>query len=413
MGSLKFKTTHIICVLVLFFIGLPFGFGQTTSFKTKLSKNSVSTGERFEVIFELNSNGGNFKPPSLKGFKILSGPNKSTSIQMINGQVSSKLTYSYVLMAAEVGELTIGAASIKVGAQELKTEPVTLTVTKGSAVKPSNTNTGQNSNNKPDIADNLFIKLFVNKSKAFTGEQITATYKIYTRLSIVDNEVNTLPSFNGFWTQDVDLPQHTALRNEVLNGVPYQVATIKKVILFPQRSGKLKVDPMSLDVVVRIPQRSSSRNIFDQFFGRYKDVKYTISSNAQTINVKALPSNAPEAFDGAVGNYSFSAVIDKNEIETNDAINLKLTLSGQGNIKTLEDLDIDFPSDFEVYDPKIKDQINTTNGILSGKRTYEYLIIPRHAGEFTIDPIQFSYFDPKSKKYVDLSSGQFDIKVLK
>lgn len=332
---------------------------------------------------------------------------------MINGQVSSKLSYDYWLMAAEVGDKTIGAASVTAGGKTLKTEPVKITVKKGAAVSNKNTN-GKNQNaGKPDLKNNLFIKLHVNKNNLYQGEQLIATYKIYTRLSIVDNEVNSLPSFNGFWTQDVELPQHTALKNEVINGQAYQVATIKKAILFPQRSGKLKVDPISLDVVVRLPQQTQSRSIFDQFFGRYKDVKYTITSNAQTITVKGLPNNKPASFDGAVGKFSFAATIDKNEVETNDAINLKISINGQGNIKMLNDLDIKFPSDFEVYDPKSNDQISTANGILSGKRTYEYLIIPRHAGEFQIDPIEFAYFDVKSKSYVELKSGQFDIKVNK
>ncbi|PCJ83021.1 MAG: hypothetical protein COA57_12270 [Flavobacteriales bacterium] len=406
-----------IYILFLFFIA-NYGIAQDIKLIASVNKNPVATGDRFQVKFELNTSGAGFKAPDFSSFRVLSGPNQSSSMQWVNGKMSSSISYSYVLMAIKEGKFTIGSANIKAKGKTYKSDPIEIKVIKGKSV-PKQQSRQQTQPKKQqsqsagnDISRNLFIKLFVDKNKLYQGEQLIATYKIYTRMNIVNNDVAQLPNFNGFWTEDIELPSRATVETELYNGVAYNVATLKKSVLFPQRSGTLEVDPMALNVTVRIQDQSRSRNIFDQVFGRYKDVKYNIKSNTSKIKVMPLPSSGkPANFNGAVGNFSLTSSLDKDLVKANEAINMKVILRGKGNIKLLKNLNINFPPDFEIYDPKVNDRISATGNGITGKREFEYLLIPRHSGSFTIDPLTFSYFDPEKKKYVQLTSGELNIEV--
>lgn len=414
---------HIVIFSLLVNLSL---IAQDAQFTASVNKNEIAVGERFQVTFQLNVSGSNFAPPSFDKFRVLSGPNQSSSMQWVNGQMSSSISFSYILAAVEEGEFNIGSASIKAGGKNYSSNPIKIKVVKGVAqqqqVQPNQQQQPQQHKQQPqqqqgsqnEISGNLFLKLYTDKTKVYQGEQIVVAYKIYTRLSIVDNNVSKLPAFNGFWSQDIELPQQAKVTNEVLNGLAYNVATLKQSVLFPQRSGILEVDPLEMDIVVRMQDVSRPRSIFDQFFGMYKDVKYVVPSNALKVEVLSLPATGkPESFSGAVGKYSFEATLDKDKVKTNDAINLKIAITGRGNIKLIEPLKVKFPPDFEVYDPKISDKITTTIAGVNGRREFEYLVIPRHSGIFQIDPIEFSYFDPVQKQYVRLSSGDFKIDVEK
>lgn len=398
--------------------GLGLAFADDTRFSASVSKNEVATGERFQVTFHLNESGSGFSGPAFDKFSVLSGPNQSTSMQWINGSMSSSISYSYLLAATQEGEFTIGPATIKANGKTYTSEPIKIKVVKGaSAPPPSQQQKGQqpqNSSQGGNISDYVFIRLNLDKSKAFQGEQIIATYKIYMRTNIINNEVERLPSFNGFWTQEVELPQQANISQEVLNGIAYNVAILKQTILFPQRTGSLEVDPLALNVVLRVQDNSRGRSIFDQFFGGYRDVKYAIKSNIGKVEVSPLPSQGkPENFSGAVGKFSMESSLSKNKVKANEAVNLRIAISGKGNIKLVEPLNIKFPPDFETYDPKVSDKLSASGAGLSGKKEFEYLAIPRHSGNFSVEPFSFSYFDPSSKQYVVLNSGEMEIEVEK
>ncbi len=404
-------------ILILFFCTPLFLYSQSVKFTASSSKNPVPTGDRFEIIFELtNAQGSNFQAPKISDFRILGGPNQSTQISIVNGQTSSSTSYSYILLAVSEGEFEIGSASIISNGKKLTSDPFKIKVVKGASV-PSNSQGSQaqqnSSSDKMGSNDgNVFIKLFTDKTKVYKGEQVNISYKIFTKGNIVDYNINHSPSFEGFWSKDVDLGR-IGLQPEKYNGVNYYVAPLRKNLLFPQKNGKLTIEALKMDVVLRLKERGNPYDVFDQFFGRYQDVKYDLKSNILAIEVLPLPEQGkPNSFNGAVGNYSFSVDISKNKVKQHDALNLKIKVQGTGNIHLLEVDKPIFPSDFEIYDPKISDQINYSDAV-NGKREWDYLIIPRTAGKFTIPTIRFSYFDPQKKKYIELSSPDIIIDVEK
>ncbi len=391
---------------------------DNVSFKASANKTQVATGERFQITFTLNTSGTGFTPPDLNEFRILSGPNQSTSMEWINGSMSSSISFSYILMAIQEGEFTIGPAKIKTDNGILSSNMITIKVIKGANFQrqQSQNQTQQNiqpsSSNDGKFGNDVFIRLITDKSEVFQGEQLIATYKLFYRINIVDYNVNRLPAPKGFWAEDIKLPENIRPNSENVNGKVYNTAVFKKVILYPQETGKLKLDPMDIELVLRLRDRGRPHSIFDQFFGTYKDVKYIAKSNSKTITVIPLPTTKkPVNFNGAVGKFNIKAIPNKYDINTNEAINYKITISGHGNLKLLQDPQINFPPDFEVYDPKIKDNFTiSTNGV-NGSRTYEYLIIPRVAGSYTLEPIDFSYFNPETESYNRIQTEKYEIHV--
>lgn len=423
--NIALKKILLSACLYLFFTMVL--MGQSPSFTASVSKATVGLNEQFEVSFTLNSSGKNFAAPSFKDFHLLVGPSQSTSMEFINGNMSQSITYSYVLQPKSEGSFKIGAASIEVEGKTFKTNPINVTVTKGnsssgnSANKSSGSSEGEASVNQ-NISDNIFIKAHVSKTNAFQGEAVVVTYKLYTRLGIVSFNPTKTPTFNGFWSQDIALPKETALHKEVYNGVEYNVAELKKTVLFPQRSGTLLVDPMEAESVVRIQQqrrKSRSNDPFedffnDPFFGQsFQDYKYLIKSEPVKINVSSLPENAPEGFSSAVGKFNMEATLDKQETKANEPVTLKIKISGKGNLKLIDPLKINFPPDMETYEPKVTENISVSENGESGSKTFEYLLIPRHAGDYKINPSSFSFFDLEKKKYITLPSPEFSLKVFK
>ncbi|RMG82653.1 MAG: protein BatD [Bacteroidetes bacterium] len=385
-------------------------------FKATVNKDVVAVGDHFKITFKLNDKGSNFQAPNFSSnFRILSGPNHSSSMQIINGNFSVSESYSFILMPLKEGTFTIPPAKITVNGEVIESNPITIEVVKGSAPPPSSAQNNQsqkNQSNQSSISntEDVFIKCYVSKSNPYVGEHLVVTFKIYNRLNIVDNNVTEMPSFNGFWSEEIDIQPTT--QYEIVNGKRYQTAILKKMVLFPQRSGKITIDPLEMELVARVPERRRGNSFFDQFFGTYVDKKLKVRSNPVTVNVKPLPSPVPANFSGAVGSFSIQMHINKNELTVNDAINLKFKIKGNGNLKLIEAPKIEFPSDFEVYDPKIIDKTAVTSGGVSGSKTFDYLIIPRYPGDFVIKPIEFVYFDLSKKQFVTLTTDSLKIKVL-
>jgi len=389
----------------------------------------VETGEQFRLTYSLNAEGSNFIGPAIQNFMVLAGPSQSSSssVQYTNGRVeqSTSLSFTFILQAVQPGTYTLPAASINVNGKKIQSNPVTIKVVKGNNTAPQG-----NKSNTPDagagVDDNdIFLKAVPSKSNPLQGEQLTVTYKLYTRVPVSLNGIDKIPSYEGFWSQDLikDKDKY-AQYNETINGQKYMVAEIRKVALFPQKGGKLLIDPLQIDIVAQV-QSKRKRNTFndpffdnffnDSFFGSsVQNVRKTVRSNAVTINVRALPAqNKPADFSGAVGSFDLKPSIDRKELKANEALTLRLNISGRGNLNLIEKPNVVFPPDFEAYDPKIIDNITySTNGV-SGSRTFEYLVIPRNPGEFTIKPASFSFFDLDKNTYVRLQSPEYTIKVQK
>ena len=398
------------------------------SFRT-ICKKQVSVGEQFQVSYELNGDGKDFKTPNFTNFEIIGGPFTSTSssVQIINGSVTraNTQTFSFHLRAIKEGVFTIPSASITVDKKKITSEPCEINVVaSASGASTYNRATSNTSNSKSNItAKEVFLKATPNKKKVYQGEQILLTYNIYYTIPISQLSVSKSPSYSGFWTKDITENDGSLQQSStVIDGQQYNVATIKEIVLFPQKSGNLIIDPLDLTCVAQIRQqrkRTQGYDPFEDFFGdvmgtSYTNVRKDIKSQPITIEVEPLPTaNKPESFQGAVGQFTFTSKIDKSELKVNEAFTLTLTVSGKGNIELLELPKPAFPPDFEVYDPKISTTVkNNALGIYGSKKA-EYIIIPRVSGDFTLEDIEFSYFNPSLKKYETLKSDLHTIQVQK
>ncbi len=384
--------------------------GQVT-FKASANK-VVEAGENFRLNFTVNANGRNFKPPSLAGLRVLAGPSTSqnSSFQYINGKATQSIsnTYSYILQATKTGKHTIQKARINVDGKTYESKPINIEVIKGSAQNTENiSKTNENISSKADI----FVRNNLNKTTVYMGEQIVSTMKIYTRVGLSGFNDSKWPPFTGFWSQEINTPSRISLQRENVNGKIYNVGLLRQTILFPQRSGTLTIDPLEIECVIQ-QKAGKRRNFFGEVVDTYADVPKNLKSRVRTIKVLPLPANKPKSFSGAVGrNFQMKAEIDRNEIANNESLTLKVRVSGTGNLKLIDKIHIDFPSTFEVYDPKITNNINNSVAGANGNKTFEYLLIPREPGDYIIPAIKFSYFDVKSKSFKTLSASDIPVHV--
>jgi len=394
---------------------------------TALAKTAVRVGENFQVQFKINAEGNNFQWPQITDFQVLNGPSTSTSssVQIINGQVNREVSYvfTYVLRAIKEGEFTIPPAKIYVNGKEYVSNSIKIKVSKDSGTQGSPGSGGGSAGTTTQGTENdLFLRAYISNATPYQGEQVIITYKIFTTLPISNIDASKMSSFPGFWAKDLlanrnDFPQ----TREYINGKEYVVAEVKKYALFPQRSGEITIDPGELSCVAQVKtaaQRRSSDPFFDSFFNdpffnsRYQNVEKQILSNSLKLNVQPTPSrNKPDGYGGAVGNFTFSSQIDKTDVKTNEAISLKFTLSGTGNVELIDAPKISFPPDFEVYDPEITNNVKVSMNGVSGTRTFEYLIIPRIPGTYTLKPVVFSYFDLDKRDYVTITTPEYKINV--
>lgn len=388
------------------------GFTEPVRFTMEAPK-IVELGEQFRLAFSLNAQGKNLKLPQLDDFDVLMGPSTSTSssFSIINGVSSQSVTYSYlfVLRSKKEGRFTINPATISVNGSQYNSNSVTVEVVKGSA-KPSGGGVNQPASAIGTVPKNdLFVKLIVDRRSVYKGDHLTATVKIYSKVNLNGFEDIVLPNYEGFWSQDVALPQQISLQRETYNGEIYNVGILKKTILFPQQTGNITISPVKIDCIVQQRVRRSS-NFFDDFFDSFASVKATITSDPMIITVNPLPGG-PSNFSGAVGKFDIRSSITSNNVKENDAVTLKLDVSGSGNIKLINPPKVKLPADFEVYDPKTESNFNTTAESVNGNISFEYLFLPRYAGDYTIPPVDFVYFDPSTGKYVTKSSQEFKIHV--
>ncbi len=405
---------------LIFFIVLPeLMFGQT--FTASVNNTTVGKDDRFQVTFTFQGtdiNGlKNFSPPNFDNFLVLSGPNESTSMQIINGSVSASKSMSFYVQPRAVGSFTIGSASIVYNDKTYKTEPINIKVIKGSA-KPNNNGNQSNSPQvtNEEIAKNLFVRAVADKRNVYQGEQVTVTYKLYTRLNIASQmSISKLPQYQGFWSEELETSNNISFNTEVYEGKQFRVGTLKRVALFPTQTGELSVTPFELSVPVQIQRRKNRNNFFDDFFNdpfnAGQTINYNAKSNTIKVNVRPLPQqNKPDNFNGAVGSFTLTSSLDNTKTKTNEPINLKINVSGTGNIQLLDLPEVKLPSGMEKYEPKTSEKINR-QGKISGKKSFEYLLIPRTAGVKEIPSLKFSYFDPNKKQYITLNTPQYTVNV--
>lgn len=387
--------------------------------------NIVELDERFNVVFvvEGEHSPSEFNWDAGSDFTVVWGPQKgtSTSIQMINGKTtrSSQTSYTYILQAKSTGTFTIRPASAKIKGNVIESKPVSIQVVSGggggSNAQPqqsaSDSQAAQSSQSTGLADQDIFMKLTLSRSSVVVGEPVTATLKIYHRANLVGFENAHFPSFNGFWSQEVETPSNIEFQREQVNGSMYNSAVLRKWVLIPQKTGELAIDPAEIVCLVNVQRRRSTGSIFDDFFGSdYTTVRQRVSTKAATLRVQALPA-APANFGGGVGEFNIQARLSKDSLKTHDAASLIVTLSGKGNIALLEAPKISFPPDFEVYD--VKTSVNTDKSGTSGSKTFEYPFIPRSPGEFTIGPVEYSYFDVAKRKYAVTTSATLPLKVMR
>ncbi|MEZ4777988.1 MAG: BatD family protein [Flavobacteriaceae bacterium] len=397
------KAKKIVYLLLFLLLG---GLAQAqVQFEAKLSKKKLGINERLRVDFEMNQDGDNFTAPSFEGFRVVGGPNQAISNSWINGKRSYSKTYSFFLAPQSQGNFTIGQASIEVDGQVYKSPPVSVQVTAAVEIP-------KDGNNADYLAsENVHLVAEVSNANPYLNEAITVVYKLYVsnEVSITSNwrEIDT-PKYADFWSQNIDNQGNLKIYEGKYNGEDYRYVILRTTVLYPQKTGELNIEPLTLDVPIDV--RSNRRDLF----GRYlmTRVNKTISAGNRTISVKPLPQEGkPENFTGAVGNFDFKVTTNKTQLDANESLELNVSVSGNGNLKLFDLPKVTFPNSLEVYEPVRNDNIKTQTSGMTGSISSTYTVVPQFKGNYPLRPITFSYFDPKAETYKTISSQEIVIEV--
>lgn len=378
-------------------------------FNVSVDRTNVRVGDRIKLVLEIRGAASGVRTPvmpSLAGLEVVGGPSRSSELQIINGRMTGTTVYTYTLRTTTPGIGKIGPSTLTHRGKQYATKPITIKISDAGKVTAEGDTKRQ--------TEDVFVRIHADKKKAFKSEKIVLTYTVYFRSSITSPEIVRLPQTAGFWVEEFPLPRDLPIRTEVVNGMQYRTAVFKKIALFPTRTGKLTVEPLLLRTKVEAKTRRRDRfNLFDDpFFRRGRTETREVRSPSVAIEVKPLPNEGkPADFSGAVGDFKIEATLDKTAVPAHEAVTLTFKISGEGNIKTLPEPMITFSPDIEHYDPKISENIRRSNGRIRGLKKFEYLLIPRAAGLQRISPITYSYFNPKTKDYVTLSTPEISLEV--
>ncbi|RED48756.1 BatD family protein [Seonamhaeicola aphaedonensis] len=395
------KLVKNITILILLFIS-SIAVAQV-KFEAKVSKQKLGVNERLRIDFEMNQDGDNFNPPSFSNFTVVGGPNQSVSNSWVNGVRTYKKTYSYFLAPKKRGTFTISQASITIDGEIYKTTPVKIEVTAAVEVPKDP--------NDPNYvaAENIHLVAEVSKTNPYLNEAITVVYKLYVSPKIAVDNWNELdsPRYNDFWSQNLDVHNEKAV-NTTYKGEDYRYVIYKKAVLYPQKNGKLNLEPLTLDVSLRVP--TNRRDIFGSRL--MTRVNRTISAGNQVINVKPLPETGkPQDFTGAVGDFSLNVSASKTELDATESLQVKVSVTGKGNLKLFKLPKVSLPSSLEVYEPEHSERVSTNLSGMQGNISDSYTIVPQYKGKYPIPSISFSYFDLKTETYKRLSSNEIVINV--
>ncbi len=396
---------HLAFLAFLFLLtGLKAQDNNAVTFEVKLSKDKLGINERLRVDFTMNKDGDDFVAPNFEGFQVVMGPSQAISSSWVNGVRSYSKTYSYTLAPTARGNFTIKQATIVIDGKTYKSSPKQVEVT-AAVDKPSDQMTAD------DVADeSLHLVAEVSKDDPFLNEAVSVVYKLYVSPSISVTNYRPLdnPKYNNFWSQDIPITRLSA-ENGTFDGKPYRYVVLKRVVLYPQKSGELEIEPLSLEVTVEVP--TSRRDFFGQRM--YTSTNKTVSAGRRTLNVKALPTmGKPEHFGGAVGDFDFTVTTSKNNLKASESFQAKVEVSGKGNLKLFQLPEPSLPGSLEVYEPEFEESVRTTLSGAQGKVSNSYTIVPSFKGKYPIPPIAFSYFNPQTEKYTTITSDEIIINVL-
>lgn len=385
----------------------------------------VAEGETFRAEFALNAkpDDNSFVPPSFEGFDVLAGPatSQGQSISIVNGSMTKSINYSitYVLVAQRTGELRIGAAEIGVDGATYHTQETPIEVRAAGDAAGGRAGAGREERESESLEqragnqigkDDVMLRLVLSRRSVYKGEPIRAALKLYSRVNVAGSEGAKMPAFNGFWSQQLDVEQGPF--RETVGGKVYEAYNIAEYLLYPQQSGRLTIEPAELTVFVQVVVQSS-RN-YDPFFGgghEIYNVRRALRTPEVTVDVREFPAGAPASFTGAVGKYTMEASLSSKSVSANSAANINVRIAGTGNLNFMQPPALNLPSSFELYDTKTTEQIRNSGSGSMGYRSFEYPFIPRAEGDYVIAPIEFTYFNPETAKYVTLRSEEFAIAV--
>lgn len=412
-----------ILIFLFPFLFLSTVTAQDVTLTASVDKNPVGVNEQFTYEVQVSGASQNLPDvdlPDLENFAILGGPNVSSSFQIVNFKMSASKTYSVVLMPRKVGTFVIAPATAKYKGKTISSNSIRLQVVQqsGAGRQPPVTKRGTQPKSQPagDLSDLVFLKVIPSKRTVYVNEEVTLRYKIYFRTNINDNQIEKLPEAVGCWVEEYPVPQRPRVYSELLNGVRYNVAEIKKVAIFPSKAGKITISPLVLNVDLVVQRRRSrrSRSLFDDFFDNPfgQVVKRRVSSGKVVITSLPLPETGkPQNFSGLVGDFRVHSSVDKKSVKTNEAISYKIKLSGSGLLKFLNELPIEFSPDFEVYEPKVNQSLNKTGAHITSNKEFEYVLIPRAPGDQRLKSFQIPFFNPKDRKYHTLTVPEYVVHV--
>ncbi|WP_309477134.1 BatD family protein [Polaribacter sp. WD7] len=380
-------------------------FAQEAKLTAKVSKNKLGVNQRLRIEFSINKQGGDhFSPPNFTNFKVVGGPSQSISQSLINGKASFNQSYTYIIQPKRKGELTIGAASIEIAGKTIKSEPVKV-IALDAVELP------KNPNDPNYIAQqNIHLVAEVSKSSPYVGEGIYVEYRLYVseNISVYDTSVTEPPQYNGFWNQDIKINGFPVKMGKY-NGEDYRYIVLQKALLIPTKTGKLEIDPMKMDIVIGVPTGRAD------FFGNVitRNIRKEFASPKKIIQPKRLPlEGKPENFTGAVGDFNFAVTLSKDILKSNESSQIKLSVTGKGNLKLFELPEVTTPTELEKYQPERKEKVRVTSSGISGSVTDTYTVVPQYKGKYKIPNVNFSYFNPKEKKYYTLSSEDLYVDVI-
>jgi hypothetical protein len=405
------KGRAVILTIILLFLHL-YAKGQDISVIADYPE-VVRDGQQFSISWTINSGGGEFTEPSFNGFYKLMGPQTSysSSTQIINGKISRETTYIYVyyLQALKEGKFVIPPATFTFKNKSYYSDSLRIEVVGGNTAQQNLPGAGKNNGNEQEQEsnDDVFVNLLLDKKEAFLGEHIVATVKIYSRVDISGINEIKFPGFEGFLKTDLNTPPLTSLKRENINGTIYGTGVVQQFLLYPQISGEINIDPVQISVLIQ-QKSSQSDPFFGDFFSTYTTVPKTVFSKALRVRVNPLPGIKPADFSGIIGKATLNASLNKDTVNVNDAVSLKLVISGSGNLKLANAPEMKLPADLEVYDPKITDDLKNGMNGTTGQKTFEYLLIPRHYGDFTIPPVNYSFFNLSTKQYENLTTPELN-----
>ncbi len=398
-------------VLLTGVIALSLGAYAQHTFKLD-APGVVASDESFRIVLTASGECSDFNPPDLSDFDVLAGPSTSTmsSTQIINGKRTEtfQISYTYILQPKKTGKYTIGSASVEIAGRRYSSSPATIEVIKGegSSASPSDQPTAG------VTSEDIFMRMSVSKNRVVKGESLVVSLKIYTRVPIAGFENVKFPSFNGFWSQEIETPSNIEFVRETVNGKIYNTALLRRYMLLPQQTGTLTIDPSEMICQVQVRSQSSApRSVFDDFFDNYQTVRKRVIAPAVQVTVSQLPPGAPASFSGGVGNFTLDARLTRDTIDANEAVSLIVSIKGSGNINLIESPKLSFPADFEVYDTKITDLSSKGGSGASGSKEFEYPLIPRGSGTFKLPPVEFSFYDINKRQYISLSTGELTLRV--